>query len=244
MALCLVLVRVSLVFSSESAACLVIDAGHGGSNHGASVHGSKLSEKHLSLVLARYIVSELQVNVPNTCVIPTRKADRYVSLRQRSLFALKHNAALFISVHFNASKLHDQSGYEIYVPDGAAISDLANRRGISLPVIDSSDVHADDYQIIHQAIDPLIRASVAARSKELAVRIHKALARTMEKLPSRGIKKGDFDVLHSLGIPRVLVEIGFVDTPQGAEQFSDKKKLLDIAREIARAVGAFYQATQ
>ena len=129
--------------------CLVVDAGHGGSNTGAKVHGSLLREKHLSLIVSKYTVRELSNLLPDTCIELTRNEDRYVSLRQRSIIASQKDAALFVSLHFNASKNHDQSGFEIYVPDGTAISDLANRkRVLGGTDISESDAHAEDQIIV------------------------------------------------------------------------------------------------
>jgi len=127
------------------------------------------------------------------------------------------------------------------VPDGAAISNAANRSRVQSGMdIDPSDSHVGDYYIIRHMIDPLVRDDVESLSKKLADHVHNGLARAMRSFPSRGIKKGDFDVLHSLGIPRVLAEIGFVDTPRGAALFSNKLELERISREIARSVASFF----
>jgi len=89
-------------------------------------------------------------------------------------------------------------------------------------------------------IDSLLRKSVGSLSQKLAEYIHRALAESLSSFPSRGIKKGDFDVLHSLSMPRVLVEIGFVDTRAGAKFFSDKGQLIRISKQIAQSIADFF----
>ncbi|MEG0693404.1 MAG: N-acetylmuramoyl-L-alanine amidase [Oscillospiraceae bacterium] len=88
-----------------------IDAGHGGRDSGA-VNKSRY-EKYDTLKLANILKSELSKLDVN--VIMTRTEDKYVSLSERTDFANKNKADLFISIHRNAFTSDSANGVEIWI---------------------------------------------------------------------------------------------------------------------------------
>ncbi|ACX51361.1 cell wall hydrolase/autolysin [Ammonifex degensii KC4] len=90
---------------------IVIDPGHGGSDPGA-VCGN-LREADLTLRLTRLIAERV---APPATVILTRGENRDVSLNERVRIANRHNADLFLSLHFNAG---GGRGFESYVHPSA-----------------------------------------------------------------------------------------------------------------------------
>lgn len=99
---------------------VVIDAGHGGSQSGAQYGG--VSEKDLNLDIAIMVTNMLKdLNIKT---ILTRSDDETVSLEERSNVANNNNAALFISIHNNASPYdYNYSGTEtLYNPNKNASS--------------------------------------------------------------------------------------------------------------------------
>ena len=93
---------------------IAIDAGHGGSENGATgCLGNK--EKDINLSIAKYLETELKKR--GAKVIMTRRADNYVSLKDRVEIANYGNAVVFLSIHGNA------------LPDGA---DPNKNRGTSI----------------------------------------------------------------------------------------------------------------
>ena len=88
---------------------LVIDPGHGGSDPGAQGFG--LQEKNVTLQIAQKLRAELTL-FKDLKVLLTRTGDQTVSLRNRTDFANRNNADMFLSLHING--FHDPAaiGYE------------------------------------------------------------------------------------------------------------------------------------
>ncbi len=91
---------------------VVIDAGHGGSDPGAIGYDESgkavLQEKDVNLNIAKKVYSILKEKGVN--VYMTRDTDTYVSLSDRTEFANKLDAALFISIHCNSFTSSDMDG--------------------------------------------------------------------------------------------------------------------------------------
>jgi len=95
----------------QSASSLVVlDAGHGGYDPGAS--GDKLAEKTANLAVVQKVGKLLTAK--GIKVVYTRQDDTYLGLDERSDLANLYNAAVFVSVHCNASTSSLPSGTETY----------------------------------------------------------------------------------------------------------------------------------
>ena len=90
-------VPVTLIEDEEEEICVVIDAGHGGSD-GGTVSGDVI-EKDINLSVALKLKAILEVN--DIKVIMTRSNDEKVSLAQRAAAANDFHADFFISLHCN-----------------------------------------------------------------------------------------------------------------------------------------------
>ena len=89
---------------------VIIDPGHGGKDKGA--HRGKVYEKKLTLQIAFKVEALLKAKgIPVTM---TRRSDRFVSLKDRSIIANRYRNAVFISIHFNAHTNHRYHGVETY----------------------------------------------------------------------------------------------------------------------------------
>jgi len=78
---------------SGSKKIIVIDPGHGGKDPGAIANG--LREKDVNLKIAKKLKKILEKD-PRFKVYLTRNSDRFVDLYNRTVFAVKKNADLFI----------------------------------------------------------------------------------------------------------------------------------------------------
>lgn len=104
---------------------IVIDPGHGGSVEvgGSSPNNattpSGVLEKNMTLrmgFLVREALQEAaQVGNHTLKIMMTRETDENVGLANRASLAKNNNAALFLSIHFNASKKHNARGVETLV---------------------------------------------------------------------------------------------------------------------------------
>ncbi|MDQ7055722.1 MAG: N-acetylmuramoyl-L-alanine amidase [Persephonella sp.] len=103
--------RNSITVSTSTKKIIVIDPGHGGKDPGAIANG--LVEKDVNLKIARKLKEILEKD-PRFKVYLTRNSDRYIKLYDRTVFAVKKKADLFISIHCNSSPTKTESGTYIY----------------------------------------------------------------------------------------------------------------------------------
>ncbi len=94
---------------------IVLDAGHGGSDPGAvyTHDGVEYKEKVVNLAVAKKVYNILTQN--GIRVEMTRSGDTYPTLSERSDFANKLGAAMFVSIHSNSFPNNtDVKGIEVY----------------------------------------------------------------------------------------------------------------------------------
>ncbi len=99
-----------LPFTRPENICVVIDAGHGGSDNGA-VNGERL-EKDDNLRLALKVKEYLEEK--GMKVVMTRSDDSYPTLEERCQLANSCSADLYVSLHRN-STVSEASGVEIWI---------------------------------------------------------------------------------------------------------------------------------
>src|SRR5205085_6847069 len=99
---------------------VVIDAGHGGRDPGARSVSGQVSEKELTLALARELRDDL-VKRGRVRVAMTRDDDRYLTLDDRAAVARRLDAAMFISLHMDSAPNAQARGASVY-----SLSDIAS----------------------------------------------------------------------------------------------------------------------
>lgn len=102
---------------AASSAVVVIDPGHGGYSEDSTALGAvykdHLYEKDINLITAQALKDEL-LTYNNVEVYLTRTDDSKLSLEERVDYALRLNADVLISCHYNASESHLFYGSEIF----------------------------------------------------------------------------------------------------------------------------------
>lgn len=89
---------------------VVIDAGHGGNDNGTQWGGVR--ESKLTLKVAYKVAALLKAKkIPVTM---TRRSDVYISKTRRAEIANRYKDVIFVSIHFNASKVVSARGVETY----------------------------------------------------------------------------------------------------------------------------------
>lgn len=89
---------------------VIIDPGHGGKDKGSN-RGS-VYEKTLALQVALKVEKLLKAKgIPVTM---TRRSDKFISLRDRSVIANRYKNAVFVSIHFNSHTNYRYHGVETY----------------------------------------------------------------------------------------------------------------------------------
>jgi len=200
---------------------VILDPGHGGHDSGAV--GLLGREKDYALDVAKRAKALLEQR--GYQVLMTRSTDVFVPLEKRSAFANRHKNAIFISIHFNASKTGTGTGIETFC--------LAPR---GVPSMDEETVTVNAVrQYPGHARDP--------ENILLATAIHSSLLRYCP-LPDRGIKRARFHVIRETKIPSVLIEGGFLDSSRDARMVHTPAYRQRMAMAILEGVVRFQGAVR
>src|SRR5213083_501580 len=97
--------------SSSAPITVVIDAGHGGHDRGG-IPGQSVAEKEMTLDVAQRLRNVLAAS--GYRVVMTRDSDVFVPLPTRVAIANSYRNAIFVCIHFNATKRTGASGIETY----------------------------------------------------------------------------------------------------------------------------------
>ena len=219
---------------------VVIDPGHGGKDPGAiGVNGT--FEKDINLLFAKIIKSVLSSN--NIKVKLTRIDDRYLYLRERINFAEKAKADLFISIHADASKNRNASGFSIFSLSNKASDNEARE----LAQRENKSDFIGGLKIRHS--DPLIKDNLIKifqrQTMNESSKIANIVIRNIKKLSikNRGHRNAGFVVLKSLTIPSVLVELGFITNKKEEKLLNNKRYLTKISKIISLSILNYFNQT-
>src|SRR2546426_9531911 len=97
--------------SSSAPITVVIDAGHGGHDRGG-IPGQSVAEKEMTLDVAQRLRNVLAAS--GYRVVMTRDSDVFVPLGTRVAIANSYGNAIFVCIHFNATKRAGANGIETY----------------------------------------------------------------------------------------------------------------------------------
>ncbi len=196
---------------------IVLDPGHGGKDPGATANG--LKEKDVVLKFAKRIKFYLERD-GRFKVYLTRENDKFVPLYERSLFAIKKNADMFISIHCNAlPKNRSMTGTYVYTLNlkGAKskMARIVERRENKI-VMKYIKVSANNY--VNRIVADLAVSSTMIEGRKFSKYLKKYLGRTTK---FRKIESANFAVLKTPGIPSVLIETLFITTPKDAKKLKN-----------------------
>ncbi|WP_456400535.1 N-acetylmuramoyl-L-alanine amidase family protein [Persephonella sp.] len=190
---------------------VVIDPGHGGRDPGAIHNG--LVEKHINLKIAKKL-KEIIEKDPRFKVYLTREDDRYIPLYERTVFAVKKKADIFISIHCNSSPTLTESGTYIYTLNlrGARskIARLVEMRE-NKAVVDYMRVSTDPF--VNRIIADLAISNTMTEGLNFAVYLKRYL---QDVTDFKDIDSANFAVLKTPGIPSVLIETLYLTDPLDA----------------------------
>ncbi len=191
---------------------IVLDAGHGGRDPGHQTGARE--EKRYTLLLAQQVRAKLRA--AGYRVVMTRTRDTFLELPERPAVANREKADLFLSLHFNAAPDPAIRGAEVFclTPNGAA------------------STHAPRSEVLNQSL-PGHRDGT--RSLLLAWQVQKALVERAG-LTDRGVKHARFAVLRDLTMPGILVEAGFLSSPEEARLIADPKFRDRLAAAIVEGI--------
>ena len=218
---------------------VVIDAGHGGHDPGAIGKISK--EKNINLNVALKLGNLIKKNCDDVKVIYTRSRDVFIPLDRRAEIANTAKADLFISVHTNAlAKNRTAKGASTWTL-GLAKSDanleVAKREN-------SVILYESDYQTRYAGFNPnsaesyiifeFMQDKYMEQSVHLASLVQKQFRHTCKRV-DRGVHQAGFLVLKASAMPSILIELGFISTPEEERYLNSEEGAGTMAKGIYRA---------
>lgn len=222
---------------------VVIDAGHGGHDPGAI--GKSAREKHINLRTALELGRLIEQNCRDVRVVYTRKTDVFVPLKQRAQIANNAKADLFISIHTNALPNGKISrGAETYTLGMARASEnleVAKKEN-------SAILMEDDYKTTYKGFNPNSSESYIIfefmqdknmnQSVSFAKKVQQQFRRTGGRI-NKGVHQAGFLVLRETTMPSVLIELGYITTPDEEKFLNSKEGSNRMARCIYNAFVAY-----
>lgn len=215
---------------------VVIDPGHGGHDPGAVGKISK--EKNINLNVALKLGNMIKKNCDDVKVIYTRSKDVFIPLDRRAEIANNAKADLFISIHTNALANNRVAKGASTWTLGLAKSDanlaVAQREN-------SVILYESDYKTRYAGFNPnsaesyiifeFMQDKYMEQSVHLASLVQKQFRHTCKRV-DRGVHQAGFLVLKASAMPSILVELGFISTPEEERYLNTESGTSTLAKGI------------
>ena len=217
---------------------IVVDPGHGGRDPGA-VSPSGVREKDLTLEIGKLLAKRLKAD--GFEVFLTRTRDEFVALEERTSFANRKRADLFLSLHINSHQSVSVSGIETYflnlTTDSSAIEVAARENTFS-------DKSMSDLQLI---LNDLMLNSKINESSKFATCVHKnvlsSAANTGYEGKNLGVRQAPFYVLLGAQMPSILIELGFLTSPADMGLLKQRSHQETLVDGIAKGINSYIMNT-
>ena len=218
---------------------VVIDAGHGGHDPGAIGKISK--EKNINLKVALKLGNLIKQNCNDVKVVYTRSKDVFIPLDRRAEIANNAKADLFISIHTNAlannRTAKGASTWTLGLAKSDANLEVAKREN-------SVILYEDDYKTRYAGFNPnsaesyiifeFMQDKYMEQSVHLATLVQKQFRHHCKRV-DRGVHQAGFLVLKASAMPSILVELGFISTPEEERYLNTEEGSSTLAKGIYRA---------
>ena len=218
---------------------IVIDPGHGGPDNGAMVGG--VIEKDVTLAFAKQLAGKLEASGQFN-VVMSRATDVFVPLSERVRIARSSGASLMISVHADTlPESADVSGATVYTVSDKASDAYAAKVAAKENEADAT-VGVDrraDVADVNDILFDLTRQETRAYSHVFARTLvnYWKVAGRLNKNPQRA---AGFVVLKAPDVPSVLLELGYLSSPQDSAQLTSETWRDAATGRMAAAISAYF----
>lgn len=219
---------------------IVLDPGHGGVDGGAIGPGGAV-EKTIVFEFTRELAQKLEAGGRYRIVL-TRNGDEFVSLADRLKIARDANAALLISIHADTLQAAaDVSGATVYtVADRASDAEAAR--------IAERENAADKAAGVEQKEEAVGVADILFDLRRRETRAYAHLFsrgvvdewRGVGRLNHNPERSAGFMVLKAPDFPSVLLELGYLSSPQDVKSLASAEWRAKATAALARAVDRFF----
>ena len=232
---------VALAPPGDSRPVIVIDPGHGGIDSGTSGY-SAFVEKTIVLETALALRDRLE-KAGGYRVVLTRTTDTFVPLGDRVAVARANRADLFISIHADALARGDgrARGASVYTlsdtasdTESAHLADKENKADL-IAGVDLSD---ETDEVAGILVDLAYR-----ETRNFSALFARSLVGSMKgsiRMHGTPLKSAGFRVLRAHDVPSVLVELGYMSSPDDLKQLTSEAGRDRMADAIAAGVTQFF----
>ncbi len=220
---------------------VVLDPGHGGVDPGAIGVGG-VYEKDITLAAAREVRRQL-LATGRYRVQLTRDKDVFVRLRDRVAIARDAGGDLFVSLHADSIGNGSIRGLSIYT-----LSEKASDREAEMlaakenraDAIAGLDLSSENDLVAGILID-LAQRDTLNHSRRFARLALENLGKEVKLLPAKPHRQAGLAVLTGPDIPAVLIEMGYLSSPQDVSLLTSGDHRERMARGVTRAVDAYFR---
>lgn len=226
--------------ASASRPIIVIDPGHGGMDPGA-IGANGVHEKNVTLAIARELRDQL-VRTGRYRVKLTRDSDVYLRLPERVAIGRRESADLFISIHADSTDKRGVRGASIYTlsekASDAQTAKLAERENRA-DLIAGVDLSHEDAEVANILVDLAMRETMN-QSKFFANTLVYGMSRNGLRLLENPHRFAGFAVLKAPDVPSILIESGFMSSPEEARLLDRASYRRDLARSLVSGIEAYF----
>ncbi len=215
---------------------VIIDPGHGGEDYGAKGKGGLLEKDVVLDVALKLLTLSKQEQIFQARL--TRKGDSFVPLMERTNLANDFDAALFVSLHVNASPDANVSGIETYYLDNTnekSSQKLAERENQYFETEGVGDLNFMLSDLIQNAKlgDSITVANIMQKS------MISHMTQKWGKQNNLGVKKAPFYVLVGTHIPCILVEMYFVSDEKDERNLAKSEFRTSLAEGLNSGISKY-----
>ncbi len=220
---------------------IVIDAGHGGKDPGASGRSGE-QEKMITLAYAKQLARIINASGRYRAML-TRDGDSFIMLGERVEIARRAGATLFISLHADSAPAAQAEGLSVYTVSETASDKESAKLAESENNADNIaglDL-GDQEKVVADILTDLARRETKNKSTDLAQAITRSMQRNQVRMLKDPHRFAGFRVLKAPDTPSVLIELGFISTPEEAARLKTASHRERIARAILGGVDGYFE---
>ncbi len=248
--LCLIFLGSLALNAAPRQFTVVIDAGHGGNDCGAK--GLISYEKNLTLRYALAVGNAIEKNFNDVRVIYTRRTDVFIPLHERADIANRNKADLFVSVHINALAGGKIShGFQSYtLGTGERTGSRGLQENLEVAKRENSVIFLEkDYKTRYKGLEnsaegDIMFELIADKNRERSVELSRLMQTEVCRATGRengGAHQNNLAVLRLTSMPAVLLELGFITTPDEETYLNTDSALDAYTRGIVNAFRIYKQ---
>jgi N-acetylmuramoyl-L-alanine amidase len=224
---------------------IVLDPGHGGYDSGAVKLGTV--EKDVVLAFATVLRDQLE-KTGRYKILMTRDDDTFVPLDERTAFAERHKASLFIAIHADYAQSRARGATIFTLRDRVAknlersAKDKAADRVLSAQEIDIVKKVSDDVGAVRDILADLAERDVGLTHERTDMFAKTVIENMGESTPMRSEpdQQAAFRVLKTAQFPSVLIELAYVTNREDAKNLNSDDWRAKVAQSIVAAIDNYF----